>query len=116
MSKNEAPTWELAWDDWVSIGKAFKKLNVFLTKAVVNTKPKTGERAKKLRRMEEAFNRLQSDLDDLVCSKFTKEKGANAAMSVFYGEESPILISSHRTQKRSNNQCLRPKPETTKTI
>jgi hypothetical protein len=84
MSKNEVPTWELTWEDWVNIGNAFKKLDAYLLKASVYTRPKSSPEAKKFTRLLNNFGKVRCELDNLVCAKYGKEKG-DIVTSVFYG-------------------------------
>ena len=78
----EKEVWDLTWEDWVKIGEAMKKLSGYLLNKHVNTKPKTGAKA---RRLEQIYNRLvklRCSLDDLVCEAFPNKEDA---IHVFYG-------------------------------
>jgi hypothetical protein len=79
---------ELTWEEWVQMGEQFKKANEFLVKETVNTTPKSGPKARKLRRAMNGLDAIRSTLDDLVCAAFFRDKG-DAVGHLFYGSQHP---------------------------
>jgi hypothetical protein len=81
---------DLTWEEWVEIGKAFKKINRLLMKEILEAKPKNGDWARKLRKAEKSFGIVQSTLDDMVCAAFPQRKFPDKkAARVFYGPIEP---------------------------
>ena len=79
---------ELSWEEWIKLGEAMKKAYDLLLEKLVESKSKTGARARKLEKAIKSMVIIQDILDDLVFQAFP-DKPTDVLVKVFYGPQHP---------------------------
>lgn len=77
---------DLTWKEWVQLGEAMKKANKLLIKKLVEIKPKSGDRARRLRKAVKSIGVVRHTLDILVIEAFPDKTRVG---HIFYGPEHP---------------------------
>lgn len=94
---------KLTWSEWVEMGKQVKKAHKLLLDELVETRPKSGAKAKKLMKALKNLNAVASVLDDLVVEACSDREDAS---HVFFGENVPKANESERYESATSTPSL----------